>query len=131
METYHGSLTLQLRNMAARPRRSMSETTALPFLKAIPPMAGNSANAKGALAQLLPPSAVLLSSLSLLSFGRGNQISFVDSLKLSSDIVELLRSWSCSADGRSGVLRNGRRVVLEMPLLCWWERDCSVSMGDE
>lgn len=46
--TYHGSLTDQFKKMAANPKSIISVITELPFLKSKPPMAGRSANARGA-----------------------------------------------------------------------------------
>ncbi len=45
---YHGSLTDQLRKIAARPSSITSVMIELPFVNNIPPIAGKSANAKGA-----------------------------------------------------------------------------------
>lgn len=44
-------------------------------------------------------------------------MSFVDSLKLSRDMVEFLRSANCSRERLSDG-RDGRRVDLEVPLCC-------------
>jgi hypothetical protein len=46
--TNHGNLTDQFRKIAARPSSIISVITELPFLKNIPPRAGNSAKASGA-----------------------------------------------------------------------------------
>lgn len=46
--SYHGSLTDQLRKIAARISSVISVTTALPFLKKTPAIAGNRARARGA-----------------------------------------------------------------------------------
>lgn len=48
MLAYHGSLTDQFRNTAAKPSIMTSVTIELPFLKNIPPIAGRSAKARGA-----------------------------------------------------------------------------------
>jgi hypothetical protein len=46
-EAYHGSLTDQLRKIAARASKVMSVITALPSLKRSPPTAGSSAKPSG------------------------------------------------------------------------------------
>lgn len=45
--TYHGDLRAQFMKIAARANKVTSVMNALPFLKNIPPRAGNKANAKG------------------------------------------------------------------------------------
>jgi len=46
LETYHGCVTDQLRKTPARPRSMKSVTTALPFLKRRPDIAGRKAKAR-------------------------------------------------------------------------------------
>ena len=96
---YHGSLTDQLRKIAAIPSKVRSVMTALPFWKSNPPIAGSNASARGAECQCDGSTLVSRPPFCTLGRRRSSVDDFIECLASSTDsvILELLRGPTMSA----------------------------------